>query len=218
MKNKSISPNIIISIIILLCFETILCQGQIKVTWLDSGSVPKGIKYEGKIKDGLRWTDKSGDNIVIITETGFYTSQAKKDEDMVNRNAELFAYHFINKEDSLKQTWKVYDFIKDCPLDIEASFIKNTFQVTDLNKDGVAEVWLMYKTVCHGDISPCDMKIIMYQGQQKFAMRGQNKVKVSDTEFYGGNYKFDDAFNKGPEVFKEFAKKLWSKNIMQVWE
>ena len=37
----------------------------------------------------------------------------------------------------------------------------------------------MYKTVCHVDVSPCDMKIIMYQGGQKYAIRGKNKV------FYG---------------------------------
>lgn len=218
MKNKNTRSIIIIPFIALLCLETMVCQGQIKMTKLDSTGIPKGIKYEGKIKEALQWTDKSGINIAITTETGFYPSKNKKDDDLTNNDAELFAYHFIYKGDTIKQTWKVYDFIKDCPLDIEASFIKNTFQVTDLNKDGIAEVWLMYKTVCHGDISPCDMKIIMYQGPQKYAMRGQNKVQVSDTEFYGGDYKFDDAFNNGPELFREFAKKLWDKNIMQVWK
>ena len=61
------------------------------------------------------------------------------------------------------------------------------------------------------------MKIIMYQGQQKYAMRGQNKVKVSDKEFYGGDYKFDNAFLDGPTMFRDFAKKMWNKNIMQIW-
>ena len=73
----------------------------------------------------------------------------------------------------------------------------------------------MYKTVCHGDVSPCDMKIIMYHGLQKFAMRGQNRVQVSDTDFVGGDYKFDKAFIEGPTEFKNFAKSLWNKNIMQ---
>ncbi len=46
----------------------------------------------------------------------------------------------------------------------------------------------MYKTVCHVDVSPCAMKIIMHQGKQKFAIRGRNKVKVSETETEGGEY------------------------------
>jgi hypothetical protein len=57
----------------------------------------------------------------------------------------------------------------------------------------------------------------MYQGQQKYAIRGQNKVKVSDNEFYGGDYKFDKAFADGPNEFLAFAKKMWDKNIMQTW-
>ncbi|HRI34938.1 MAG TPA: hypothetical protein PLD02_14410, partial [Saprospiraceae bacterium] len=133
-------------------------------------------------------------------------------------DAELFTYHYLVKGDIAFQTWRVYDFISDCPVDIEAKFVKNSFQVTDLNQDGIGEIWILYKIVCHGDVSPCDMKIIMYHGQQKYAMRGQNKVQISDKEFYGGDYKFDKAFNYGPKEFLEFAKKLWDENIMQTWE
>jgi hypothetical protein len=202
----------------LFCSFTAFGQGQIKLTKLDVNRLPIGIKYEGKIKNAVRWTDNLGDNIVITTETGIYRSKKFKHENN-GSDAELFAYHFIISNDTVKQTWRVYDFISDCPVEIETSFIKNTFQITDLNKDGIAEIWLMYKTVCHGDISPCDMKIIMYQGQQKFAMRGQNRVQTSSypEEFYGGEYKFDKAFIDGQIEFRDFAKKLWDKNIMHIW-
>lgn len=195
---------------------TVLGQVQVSVKQLDLTKLPKGIKYKGKIKTAVRWVDSLGDNIVILTETGIYQNKKFKHESD-GGDAELFAYHFIVKGDSALQTWRVYDFISDCPVDIEAQFIKNSFQVTDLNHDGVSEIWIMYKTVCHGDVSPCDMKIIMYQGQQKYAVRGQNKVQLSDKEFYGGDYKFDKAFADGPKEFLAFAKKLWNKNIMQTW-
>ncbi|MES2517521.1 MAG: hypothetical protein V4585_05415 [Bacteroidota bacterium] len=201
----------------LLCSITGFGQVPIKSTKLAINRLPFNIKVEGKTKNAIRWTDNLGDNIVVTTETGIY--QSKK---MIHENdgadAELFAFHFIVSKNEVKQTWKVYDFISDCPVDIEATFIKNTLQVTDLNNDGIAEIWLMYKTVCHGDVSPSDMKIIMYQGQQKFAVRGKNKVKLSDKESYGGEYKFDPAFNNGPKAFIEFAKNLWNKNIMQASE
>ncbi len=188
---------------------------------LDLTKLPKGIKYEGKIKTAVRWVDSLGDNIAILTETGIYQSKKFKHENDGN-DAELFTYHYLVKGASAFQTWRVYDFISDCPVDIEAKFIKNSFQVTDLNQDGVGEIWIMYKTVCHGDVSPCDMKIIMYQGQQKFAIRGQNKVfegtDNKGTKHYGGGeYKYDKAFADGPKEFLEFAKILWDKNIMQAW-
>ncbi len=202
--------------ILLLCLFPTMGKAQIKLTKLQTTELPSDIKFEGKIKNAVKWKDNLGDNIVITSETGKYPSKGNESEDDF-LDAELFAFHFLILKNNSKQTWKVHDFIKDCPVDIEASFIKNTFQITDLNKDGIAEIWLMYKTACHGDVSPCDMKIIMYQGNQKYAMRGQNKVKVSEKEFDGGNYKFDQAFTNGPTEFLDFAKKMWNKNIMQVW-
>lgn len=181
-------------------------------------NLPKEILFEGKIKNLIKWQDKDGSHIVLTTETGFYTSD-KFTHENEGADAELFAYHYLydERENKYKSTWKVYDFISDCPVDIEASFIKNTFQVTDLNNNGIAEVWLMYKKVCHGDVSPCEMKIIMYEGKQKYAMRGENKVQFSQNESIGGDYEFDNSFIKGNKEFKEFAKNLWNKNILQKW-
>ena len=216
MKRNKPTYKLLLPLLTVLFSLTAFGQGLISVKQLDLTKLPKGIKYEGKIKTAVRWVDSLGDNITITTETGIYKSKKFKHE-TDGGDAELFAYHFIVKGESAFQTWRIYDFISDCPVDIEAKFIKNSFQVTDLNLDGVSEIWIMYKTVCHGDVSPCDMKIIMYQGQQKYAIRGQNKVKVSDNEFYGGDYKFDKAFADGPKEFLEFAKKMWDKNIMQTW-
>ena len=183
--------------------------------------IPGEIKYEGKIKNAVQWTDQLGENMVITAETGIYESD-KFTHETDGGDAEIFAYHFLKSGGRFKPTWKVYDFISDCPVDIVASFIDKTFNITDLNHNGIAEVWLMYKTVCHGDVSPSDMKIIMYEGEQKFSMRGQNKVMYGTGDngqkmYEGGEYKMDEAFANGPTVFLDFAKKLWDKNIMESW-
>ena len=187
---------------------------QLVVTKLDKAHLPKGIHYKGQLINALRWTDKAGNHVVITTETGEFPS--KEGEDF--RSMRLAAQHFLLTSDSLRQTWQMQDGVTDCPVDMMATFTKNTFQVTDLNKDGLGEVWLMYKTVCHGDVSPVTMKIIMYQGAQKFAMRGRNRVKVSATESEGGEYQFDPAFQAGPKEFRMFALALWQKNVWQVWQ
>jgi len=197
----------------LLFSLTIFGQGKITLTKLDATNLPKNIEYKGAIKNAVRWTDKLGDNIVITTETGEFQSKSRKEN--VFRDAELFAYHFIIKDDIIVQRWKVYDFIRECPVQIELNFINKTFNVTDLNNDGVGEIWLMYKTVCHGDVSPSHMKVIMYQDQQKYEMSGQNKITMADNKVYGGDYKFDKAFIDGPKIFREYAMKLWENNLIQ---
>jgi hypothetical protein len=219
-SNKSIFKLFILLLSVFVPL-VVIGQKQISVNQLDLTSLPKGITYEGKILTAVCWFDTLGNNIVILTETGIHRSNKFKHEND-GEDAELFAYHFIVKDDIALQTWRIYDFISDCPVDLEVSFIENSFQVTDLNHDGVGEIWIMYKTVCHGDVSPSVMKIIMYQKQQKYALRGQNKVFVGSDEngtkqYEGGEYKFDKAFESGPKEFLEFAKILWDKNIMQTW-
>lgn len=184
--------------------------------------LPNNLKYEGKIKEAFKWTDQMGEHIVITTETGKYKSKSNKynnDE----RDAELFSYHYILKNGKPEQLWKVYDFVKNCPVDIEASFIKNTFNVTDLNEDGIAEIWLMYRVACRGDVSPATTKIIMYEGKQKYAMRGDSRVVIDYQDngspvYYGGNYKADQAFTSGPKVFLTYAKDLWEENVKENWD
>jgi len=203
------------SLCILILHLSSFSQGKIVSTHLTQKEIPKAIPYEGKFKNAIKWVDKSGENIVIITETGEYQSRTESNEDY--RDAKLYAYHFSLKNNIFTQTWKIQDFIYACPVDIEAQFIPNTFQITDLNKNGIGEVWLMYKTVCHGDVSPSNMKIIMQEGSKKFAMRGRNRVEYGKGKFEGGEFTFDQAFLTGPSVFRDFAKALWNKNIMQVW-
>jgi len=186
------------------------CFAQIKLTKLDKKSLPKTIQYTGQIVNAVSFKDSSGHNIVITTETRETQSKVEPD----NRDAALYAYHFYLKGDSIQTSWKLNDYIKDCPVDLKASYIKNTFAVTDLNKDGKAEVWLMYKTVCHGDVSPSDMKIIMHEAGSKYAVRVTNRVKVSETDVMGGEYKFDEAFKKAPQAFRQYAEQLWKKNII----
>ncbi len=202
-------------VIALLVSANAFAQGGIKTTKLTEKTIPKTVAYKGKVINAVRWKDKQGDNIVITTETGIFPTKNSENGD--GHDAELYAHRYTIEGSNANEIWKVYDYIKDCPLDIQLDFIRNSFQVTDLDKDGTAEIWIMYKTACHGDVSPCAMKIIMYEGDQKYAVRGENKVKISETESFGGEYKMDQAFLGGPKVFRDFAKKLWEKNIMEEW-
>jgi hypothetical protein len=186
----------------------------IKVAKLNKNSLPKSIHYNGHIINAVRWTDNLGDNIVIATESGRVESKSNNDYS----EAALYAYHYTIKGDSIKLTWKVYDFVKKCELDLKAKFIKNSFAVTDLDKNGKAEIWLMYETICTGDVSPSNMKIIMYSDGKKYAVKGKSKTKISATEYIGGEYTFDQAFKEAPKVFRQYATHLWKKNILQTWE
>jgi hypothetical protein len=205
--------------LLFLCSMLITYQcvnAQVKITLLAKTAIPKTIKYTGHIINAVTYTDNQGEHLVITSETDITPSKGPDSDNF--RNAALYAYHYIKNGTDFKLTWQTYDFIKDCDVDLAAHYLPNTFSVADLDNNGKAEVWLMYKTVCHGDVSPSDMKIIMHEGDKKYAVRGTNKVKVSETQYEGGKYAFDAAFKSGPQAFRDYAAALWKKNIMETWD
>lgn len=198
-----------------LCSSRLFSQDEVKTSKLKISKIPKDVKFEGKVKNAISWDDKNGQHIILTCETGEFGDTKSEMDDA--RAAKIYAYHYVISEKSTKLFWKLEDGINDCPVDLNANFIKNTLKVTDLNNDGIHEVWLMYKTACRGDVSPATMKIIMYEGHKKHAMRGENKINISKTETYGGEYKMDKAFKKSPKEFQDYAVKLWNKNILETW-
>ena len=199
--------------LLILLFAGQTTMAQFSVIKLNKRSIPATIKYKGDIVNSVRFTDSEGEHLVIATETGI--TDTKGDSESGNgRDAALYAYQYtVKANNSLQLNWQMVDFVKDCQVDLEAIYIPGTFAVTDLDRNGKAEVWLMYKTLCAGDISPGEMKIIMHEGGNKYAIRGQNKVKVGPGDYDGGKFTFDDAFKTGPEAFRKYAQELWRKNI-----
>ena len=180
---------------------------------VDSVQIPKSIQFNGNLKKAIRWKDDVGENLVILSESGFHRNEKFDHEFDDSADFELFAYNFSLDKNNSQQIWKMYDFVADCPVDIEAEFYPQFPIITDLNKNGIAEVWIMYKVGCHGDVSPVTLKLMMYEGNKKYAMRGENKIQFGANEYIGGEYKFDKTFDSAPIVFKNYAIQLWEENV-----
>jgi len=160
--------------------------------------------YQGKIVAMAKWEDKTGANVVLITET---EEKTNGDE----RSKELFGYQYIITDKENKLVWKINDFEKDCPLDLKLQYIDKSITITDLDKNGIGESTFLYRMTCTGDVSPDDMKLIMHEGETKYAIRGEMKLTIKGEGTYGGKMNVDPSFDKAPEEFLEFAKRQWNK-------
>jgi hypothetical protein len=203
--------------LLVLVIFTYSASAQVKVTILDKKSIPASIHYIGNIINAARYVDKEGVHILITTATGVVpATDVVDDNGKIDTNfskADLYAYNYIINGNKTTVAWQMHDFAITCPVTVRANYIPGAFALTDLNKDGVAEVWLMYITGCNGDPSPTSMKIIMHEGTKKYAVRGSNRVTVPPLGTSGGEYKLDEAFKNGPEIFRQYALQLWKKNI-----
>lgn len=179
-------------------------QAQLRVSPLALAAVPATLKHSGRAVQALRYTDRTGTYTVLATQSG----PAAQSSD--GQRADLYAYQYPATGPA--PTWQVHDFVADCPLDLEAQFVPKGLTATDLDQNGTAEVWLIYRTTCRGDVSPSTQKIIMYEGPRKYAVRGTSRIAIGGGHYDGGTYTFDAAWQAAPAAFRQHAAQLWQQH------
>lgn len=157
----------------------------------------------------LRFSDKVGAHIVRFEVSP--VRSIDKDE-LSYRSQDLLVVHTATG----KELWRAKDFVKDCEFDLALELVEGSIEVTDLDGDGEAEVSFLYKTACRSDVSPMSEKLLMYEGATKYALRGDSKERTGETEYMGGEFKVDPAFQKAPVSFLDFAKAKWKRLVTDV--
>lgn len=165
--------------------------------------------YSGKIKDGKRWKDNAGEHLIILCETDVYD-----DKSGGTRSAKLFAYHLLKADTDWKQQWRVYDAVENCEVDVTCEFVKGSLSLTDADKDGETEISFLYRQSCKGDVSPDGQKLIMYEGANKYAIRGETTM-MYEKEKFGGSKVIDKSFSSAPKPLLDFANAQWKKYSKQ---
>ncbi len=177
-------------------------------------------QMQGRPVDGIHWNDSLGENLLVVTQTGAMPSK-KRGSDDDSRDAELYAYHFIKKGTSWNILWKIQDFEKNCSFDLHVGLLPRSLSLTDLDSDGTAETSFLYKLTCRSDVSPSKLKLIMHEGDKKFAIRGNTKLPP---EMFGGEshtatqdneMKLDPLFAAAPSEFKTYAIKRWEEFVVE---
>lgn len=151
---------------------------------------------------------------MIQTQTGWFPWEDYDDADsttyMMQDKWEIYAYLFLKKEGEshYNKLWRVYDYNECFGVDWFAGFIPKATTITDIDKDGVAEVTMPYVLVCRGGVDPATMKIIMYEGTTKYAVRGETAICLDGFDTYGGNYTLSEELDQKND-FKEFLILRW---------
>lgn len=169
----------------------------------DPGSAPP---VEGVVEsahriqhDGRSWT-------LVLSGTGAYASSGVDDA----RSARLYATLFETQDDgSAAPRWRIQDWVEDCPVDVITAFTDPAFQIGDADADGVLEIWVAYRLACRGDVSPSTLKVIGYEGQTKYALRGRSRIQYGDTS-EGGEFTADPAFGAAPQL-RIAAEAYWNR-------
>ena len=123
------------------------------------------------------------------------------------------AYRFNDGADGPVKVWQMNDGVSDCPVSTLASFSAGSPAVTDLDGNGLAEIWTSHVCMCQGDVSPVDLTVVMYEGSKRHVMRGLSLDMIAVAEsFEDDDGRMDQAFLNAPKVIRDYAQSFWYRN------
>lgn len=157
------------------------------------------------VKQAKKWYDASGENWLVLYETGSFIPKGN-----TMASAKLSAVLFIKTDSGFVPRWKMNDFINDCGLDVVCSFYDEHLSITDIDSNDMAEIMMVYAKSCKGDVSPNEKKLLLYEGSQKYTIRGE-ELMIIGKDTLGGIMNRDASFQSLPQVIQEAVLKHWEK-------
>lgn len=172
--------------------EEVIDDGQddfLSNTFVDSIQVLAEIDREvlpfnGRFFSSVSWNDKLGGNIIIISEKGKY--------DDGNGRKEIFAYHYVKRDTLYAVLWQMNDFVDGWGCDLDIQLINIFPLISDIDSNGIAETAIFYSLNNRCDAVSFPAKLIVHEGEDKFAIRGVRGQFLSPPEELNNKYRAKD--------------------------
>lgn len=215
----------------------ISCQKkELSIKELTINEIPDNIAFAGKLIEAKKWSDRNGDNILIISRYGPYRTTDPLYPENEFDNVELHALQYLVNNGSQTLLWQTSETIKECITDMFMELIPNSTSITDLDKNGITETTILYRYSCRGDVSPSKMKVCLHEGKQSYCLQGDMileyqaakldkktfefnlsnvtseeiaKYKSNPWDMKDGRYIDDLDFNSAPPEFLAYSKAKW---------
>lgn len=160
-----------------------------------------------EVEVGKRWTDSNGDNFFVFTHS-------THDD---NEGASLRGHLHAGKQGTFRRVRLIREDhpveSMDCHGDGRVHLKKGSVSLTDLDKDGVAELTFGYyaNSLRKGGRCLLRFKLLVLEGPDKYILRGL----VRHPEYgEGGNFRAEPSAQKWPRGTYEHAKQMWKKHAV----
>lgn len=159
----------------------------------------------GKVVSVTRVIGKADEKILVLTEKP--TKSANGRIERIDLNASYYA----KAGQQWKSDWAINDFV-NCPgLDSKASFFPDATTVTDIDGDGKPEITVAYQLFCGGGVEPLTVKVILRQGETKYAIRGESMIRLPGQAPIGENRTPDPALLQPANApFLKHLESVWN--------
>lgn len=190
-------------------------ESPVKAKNLLYNEIPKTLDFKGTVMEAIKWEDKEGEKILILTATGYfpYRDFANKGFGQYSSGTkgEIYTYMFTKKsaEEDYVMTLKMYDNVScgEGSTGAYIGFVAQGTVITDLDNDGITEVVVSYVSSCNdGEKGEYDLKVILYNGNESVVAKGQ--LVPSEGKIDKPVIERDDKMKK---VFSKTVEDGWKK-------
>lgn len=173
---------------------------------LTAREVPAGLGAAGPVEAARRWTDRGGENLLVLTRTP--ETPSVDPDGIPARGREIRAYHFVRRGSAHRLLWRTVDYVRDCQEDIVLEYAPGSLRITDVDRDGVAETSYVYNLACRGGMDPPELKLILHEGAAKYAVRGSQDYRELGGDYPAPEMRADAALASQPAL-RDFAVAQW---------
>lgn len=198
---------------------------------LKAQDIPETIRLDGKLLNALKYEDLSGDYHFTVYQTG--PMNDPRSEDGIMASLQLALY----RSGSTQPIWAYAIAEGDCPFDLWVGV--DTVTVTDLDKNGIAEVGVVLSHSCRSDVSPGQMQVLIHQSEETYRLAGDRWLSmlgvfptpnsyamssVEDSLAYEtqydlparwGRFRVAEAPNDIAGALREHARLLWRSQVIE---
>jgi hypothetical protein len=209
-------PSIIAASALVLASHAAQAQA-LAVRALTPRQVPAGVAFAGRVEAARAWTDRTGENLLLVSRTPRVVTPAPHPEEDPRAAREIHAYHYVRQGTGYRLLWQTVDFVRDCEFDLLLQLVPGSLQVSDVDANGVAETSYAYLLTCTSDVSPPEMKLILHEGAAKYAIRGLTDLRAFGPEYPPPTMNVDAALRREPTLLA-FAERQWRRFVrLRTW-
>lgn len=229
--------KLVFSAILLSVFSVAECQvtNNLSLKDLTSEMIPKDIISSGKVIEAKQWVDKKGENILIMSRFRPEPKPLPNNPGRTTESTILLINQYVKNGPSYNLVWSYRDSVMDCLFDLWIGPLENSTTITDLNSDNNNEISIVYSYTCRSDISPSQMKVILFDNGKTFCLRGtmystniigdldkktfeynlskiarsKNETLTEKLMIQMGRYENEDDFKSAPKEFLNYCINQW---------
>ncbi|WP_322366842.1 M949_RS01915 family surface polysaccharide biosynthesis protein [Pseudomonas sp. Teo4] len=165
----------------------------------------------------VHFRDRDGEGLLVLSRVDGQATDPETEQEVDKVQLKATLYGRAAEKEAFKPRWQI-EQETSCPgLDLDVDFYTDVSDVSDLNKDGIAEVTVASHAFCGGGIDPHDIAIELREGQASYTITGQSLITPAGEEPIGGEREDSASLKNAPQVLREHMDAVWQQVYKRPW-